>query len=212
MAISYPLNFPASRGPRRITFSADSVVAIQASPFTREQTVYAWPGDEWGAQVEIPPIQYLPDAAAWIAGFLLALNGQEGTFLMGPVDAHNYAGARGTWNGTAPKVYGAVAAGARTIPVKNLEAGVTWKLMDWLQVGSGSSARLHQVIKDGSASGSPADGLVEVWPAVRGALADGDAITLASPQGVWRLAQNQRSWSIDLAQTYGIGFNCMEAR
>jgi hypothetical protein len=210
MSISYPLSFPSTKAPSRIVFRARSVVGVQASPQTLVQTVYAWAGDLWEADIQAPPMtaQY---AEAWVSGLLLALNGMEGTFLMGPGNA-GYAGPRGTWNGTSPLVHGAHAAGVKTVAIKNIEAGVTWKAGDWLQFGSGSSARLHKVVKDGAAAGSPPGGDIEIWPRTRAALSADAAITLANPMGNWRLSSNVSEWSIELAQIYGISFSCMEAK
>jgi hypothetical protein len=207
---AYPLSFP-SPAPRRITFRTRSAVGVQSSPLTMAQTVYAWPGDLLMAEVESPTLD-LGGASAWIYGFLVALNNKEGTFLMGPGDAAGYAGAAGSWAGSSPLVHGAHAAGSRTLLIKGLEAALTWKAGDWLQVGSGSASRLHVCTKDGAAAGSPPGGSVEIWPRTRAALADGDAVTLASPRGLFRLAQDETEWSIDVAQMFGVRFSCMEAR
>jgi hypothetical protein len=207
MALSYPLTFP-SLAPARIVFRARSVVGVQPSPLTMEHTVYAWQGDLWEADIDMPPME-TEDAEPSI-GMLLALNGMEGTFLMGPANA-GYAGARGTWSGSSPVVNGAHAVGARTLSIRSVD-GKDWKAGDWFQLGSGSTSRLHKVVQDGSQTGSPSAANLEIFPRLRAAVSNGDALTLSSPKGMWRLASNVREWSIEIAQIYGIRFSCIEDR
>lgn len=204
MAISYPLTAPALRSERGITIRASSVVGVSASPFTKEQQVYAHPGESWAADVQLAPMTRA-DAETWI-GFLLALNGMEGTLLMG--ETLNTA-PRGTWAGS-PKVFGAHAAGVKSIAMDGFSAGATVKAGDWFQTGSGSSTHLHKVVQDATADGS---GLLtlEIRPRLRAALADNDTFVTSSPKGLWRLASNDTEWSIGLAQIYGVQFSLIEA-
>lgn len=205
MSVSYPLSLPVAQVAARIKFRRRAQVGVSVSPFTFSQTVYAHQGDQWLADVELPPLFDAAEAAAWIA-FLVSLNGREGTFLMGDPTGEVQ---RGTW--TAPVVHGAHAAGVKTINIRSVD-GRTWKQRDWLQFGSGSSSRLHMVVQDGSQVGSPSTGSVEIWPRTRAALSDGAVITLAAAKGVWRLVGNEDSWDVDLAQEVGIAFSCEEAK
>lgn len=205
--ISYPLTFPTVKAPRSFAIRAGAVVGVQPSPLTLEHTVYVWPGDGWELDIEFPPLNGRAEAAAVIA-FLLKLNGMEGTFLAG--DPLNTS-PRGTWAGASPLVVGAHVAGVKTVAIDGLAAGATGKEMDWIQFGSGSTARLHQVVQDFTANGS-GEATLEIWPRTRAALADNAPITLASPQGLWRLASNTTGWSVGLAQRYGVRFTCIEAR
>lgn len=208
MALSYPLSFPATKAAARVTFRAKSVVGISRSPFSLSQQSYAFQGMCFEADVQCPRM-LASDAEAWISGLLLALNGREGTFYMGPNNA-GYTGALGTWNGASPLCNGAQAAQLRTLAVKSAGASATWKMGDWLQLGTGSSSRLHKVVKDGAADGS-GNGSLEIWPATRAAVANGDAIVIANPLGVWRLASNVREWSVEEAMLYGVSFSAEEA-
>lgn len=207
MALSYPLSFPSSRAPSRITFHSRSAVGLQSSPITLEQTVFAWTGDLWLADVEYPPM-IASEAEDIVAGLLLALNGAEGSFLMGPANA-GYAGARGTWS--APLLSGAHAAGVKTLNLIGVD-GKTWKNGDWLQLGSGSTSRLHKVVADGVQAGSPSLAQVEIWPRTRAAYSDGAAVTLSAPKGVWRLAGNSTDFSIEIGGFYAVRFSAIEAR
>ena len=204
MALTYPLNLPSSPSPRSVVIRARSVVGIAVSPFSMAQQIYAHQGDCWEMDIELPPMQRAA-AADWQA-FFLGLNGMEGTFLMG--DPVNTA-ARGSWAGASPLVNGASQTG-KTLAVKSCGAGATIKAGDWLQLGSGTSAHIHQVVQDATADGS-GNATLEIWPRLRSSPADAAAITIASPKGAWRLASNVREYSIDIGQIYGFKFSAIES-
>lgn len=204
MTISYPLALPTVKTPRRVRIAAISTVGVQVSPFTGEQTTYVHQGEMWSADVSLPPMSRAA-AETWIA-FLLALNGQEGTFTMGQA---GYTTARGTWAGASPLVKGGSQTG-KTLAIDGLAAGATALAGDWLQLGSGSSTRLHKVTQSGTANGS-GELTLDIWPRLRSSPSDNAAVTITSPQGLWRLKSNTRDWDIDLAMIYGLSFSCMEA-
>jgi hypothetical protein len=194
----YPLTFPSTKAPARIALRARSAVGMSMSPFT-----FA-PGDMWEADV-VTPKMLRADAEVWVA-FLLALNGREGTFLMGePVNTT----PQGTWAGQSPLVFEAHDAGVKTVTVDGLTAASTGIAGDWLQFGTGADSHLHKLTQDFTANGS-GEATIEFWPALREALADNAGITLANPKGVFRLASNVREWSIDIGRSYGFQFSCVE--
>lgn len=204
MAISYPLTIPGI-GFAQVEFRAGSVVGQTVSPWTQEGTIDASPGEWWEADITLPPLSE-EEAEAWVAGFLLPLNGKEGTFLMG------YPRRRaplGDWAGS-PKVLGAHAAGVKTIAMDGFAPGGTSRRGDWIQIGSGASAHIHCLVQDSVADGAGLSSL-EIWPRTRAALADNDTLVTASPVGVWQLASNVRAWSIGQAQRIGIRFTAIEA-
>lgn len=207
MAISYPLAVPTGKGPVRLTFGAESVVAVSESPFSKTQQVYAHQGDGWTCDVELPPLVGRATGEEWVA-FLLALNGREGTFLMG--DPANIA-PRGIGTGT-PLVKGASQTG-RTLLTDGWTSGQTGilKAGDWLQLGTGASTHLHKVVQDANSDGS-GNATLEIWPRLRSSPADNAAIVVASPKGLWRLADNRRQWSLEAVLRYGISFTCVEAQ
>lgn len=194
---------PATDWPAEITFRAQTVAGVSESPFTFEQQVYVHQGERWLASVLLQPMKRA-DAEQWVA-WLLALNGKEGTFLMGdPVNTSPL----GTW--VTPLVNGTHAARVKTVAMKSMAAGATGKAGDWLQLGTGANSHLHKVVQDFTADGG---GLasVEIWPATRAALSNNDAVDITGARGLWRLASNEREWSIRRAQIYGIAFDCVEA-
>jgi len=192
MAISYPLSTPTTIGIESIELRAVNAVATSQSPFTFKQQVVAHQGQRWEASVNIPSVRR-DKAAAWKA-MLTALKGQVGTFLLGDPD---YDSPQGTVSSCVLSG-SAGAATATVVMTGSLLAG------DYIQLGSGSSAKLHQVLVD-----QTGDGDLEIWPDLRSDYTDETAVT-SSPKGVFRLSQNISSWSIDNASFYGIAFEAIE--
>ena len=194
MAISYPLNTPTTIGIESIELRAVNAVAVSQSPFTYKQQVISHQGQVWSASVSIPSVRR--DLAADWKAMLVALKGSVGTFLLGDPD---YVTPRGTVSGT-PTLSGT--AGDSTVSVTmtgTLLAG------DYIQLGTGSAARLHQVLVDQSGSGN-----LEIWPDLRSTYS-GETVIYSSPKGVFRLGNSSTSWSIDNASFYGISFEAIEA-
>ena len=196
--------FP-SIGLRSMNIRARNVVSVSSSPFTGQQQVYKHQGQWWEAEVTLPPMKR--DDAETVAAFLIKLNGQYNTFNLG--DPANTA-PRGVGTGT-PLVKGGsqtgsslVTDGWTTSTTGILKAG------DWIQLGSGSSSRLHKVLDDVNSDGS-GNATISIWPDLRSSPSDNDAITVSSPKGTWRLASNEVNYSIDEASIYGITFACVEA-
>lgn len=193
MAISYPLSTPTTIGIESIELRAVNAVAVSQSPFTYKQQVVSQGGQKWEASVNIPSVRR--DLAADWKALLVALKGQTGTFLLGDPD---YATPRGdvsscTLSGTAGD------STATVTMTGTLKAG------DYIQLGSGSSSRLHQVLVD-----QTGDGSLEIWPDLRSTYTD-ESVTFNSAKGVFRLSNNITSWSINNASSYGISFEAVEA-
>ena len=193
MAISYPLSTPTTIGIESIELRAVNAVAVSQSPFTYKQQVVSQGGQKWEASVNIPSVRR--DLAADWKALLVALKGQTGTFLLGDPD---YATPRGdvsscTLTGTA---------GDSSVSVTMTG---TLKAGDYIQLGSGSSARLHQVLID-----QTGDGSLEIWPDLRSTYTD-EVVTFNEAKGVFRLSTNITSWSINNASSYGISFEAVEA-
>jgi hypothetical protein len=193
MAITFPLSTPTSIGIESIELRAVNAVATSQSPFTYKQQIVSHQGQMWQASVNIPTV-HRDLAAPWKA-MLVSLKGQTGTFLLGDPD---YATPQGTVS--ACTLSGT--AGDETVAVVmtgSLLAG------DYIQLGAGSSARLHQVLVDLTGNGS-----LEIWPALRDTYATA-AVTFNAAKGVFRLSSNTSQWSINNTSTYGISFDAVEA-
>ena len=192
MAISYPLATPTSIGIENIELRAVNAVATSQSPFTFKQQVVSHGGQKWEASVSIPPVHR--DLAAPWKSMLVALKGPTGTFLLGDPD---YATPQGTVSSCT--LSGTVGDDTATVTMTG-----TLKAGDYIQLGSGSTAKLHQVLVDQSGTGT-----LEIWPALRSSYTNG-VVVFNNPKGVFRLATNVTSWSINNASVYGISFEAVE--
>jgi hypothetical protein len=203
VTISYPLDLP-SVGYAGIGVIARDVVGSGTSPFTLSTQVQQHDGQGWALEIDIPPM-VRADAEEWIA-FLLSLKGRYGTFLARDGVSAN---PRGSWAG-APLVDGVHAARASALNLKGLTAGATIKKGDYLQLGSGTSTRLHKSLIDATASGA---GLatIDIWPNLREALAGNEAVVTTNARGTFRLADNARRWDITTAMIFGLQFSAVEA-
>jgi hypothetical protein len=193
MAISYPLNTPTTIGFESIELRAVNATITSQSPFSYKQQVISHTGQRWEASVSIPSV--LRDLAEPWAAFLTALKGQTGTFLLGdPLSA--------TPRGTVSSCTLTGTAGDESVAVTmtgSLLAG------DYIQLGSGTTARLHKVLVDQTGSGT-----LEIWPALRSTYSSA-TVTTTNAKGVFRLNQNMSSWQISNANSYGIAFEAVEA-
>lgn len=203
MTISYPLALPAG-APARIQLIGRDVAGMSESPFDASQQIYDWRVGVLRAQIQLP-IMTRADAEAWVA-WLLSLYGTVGTFLMGGL---SNTAPRGTWAGS-PVVSGAHAAQLKALALTGFTAGATGKVGDWLQVGTGASARLHKNLTDFTANGS-GNATLDVWPPLTAALVDTAAVVSSSPVGCWRRTSNECPWDIDTALFYGISFEARAA-
>lgn len=182
------------------------IVAMSESPFSLSQQTYEHPGKRWEAHIEMA-LMTRARAEEWIGGFFAALNGVKGTFLMGDPAG---ATARGALGGT-PLVNGA----GQTGQVLNID-GCSNNITNWLrkgdyvQLGAGSTARLHKSMSDASSNGS-GQVVLDLWPGfpIGGAPADNAALVVASTVGLWRLPSNLREFSIDVALHYGLHFDAV---
>lgn len=192
MAISYPLSLPTNIGMASIELRAKNTVAVSSSPFTYKQTVYAYDGQMWEADVTLPPMNR-DDAESWIA-FLMSLKGRYGTFLLNDPSATS---VRGT--ATSATITGSAGDSSVTVTMSG-----TLKAGDYIQLGTASDATLHKVLVDKSGSGT-----LEIWPKLRKARSSVSA-DLTSASGVFRLASNETAWSVNDASFYGISFGATE--
>ncbi len=193
MAISYPLTMPTNIGMASIELRTRNAVAVSMSPFTYKQQTHSYDGQMWEADVTLPPMNR-DDAESWVS-FLMSLKGRAGTFLLYDPSARS---ARGT--ATSVIVTGSVGDDSLTV---NSSDG-TLKAGDYIQLGTSSDATLHKVLVDYSGSGD-----LEIWPKLR---RDRTEVTadLTNASGVFRLAANDTSWSVNNASFFGISFGATE--
>ena len=173
-----------------------NAVATSQSPFTYKQQIVSHTGQKWEASVTIPSVRR-DKAAEWKA-MLVALKGQTGTFLLGDPD---YVTPRGTVTGSVA-ITGS--AGDESVTVDFANGSDSLLAGDYIQLGAGANAKLHQVLVD-----QTGDGTLEIWPALRSDYTSETAVT-NSPKGVFRLNQNVCTWSINNASFYGISLEAVE--
>jgi hypothetical protein len=198
---------PTTPGPAEIEVGMNDSAAVVTSPFTRVEQVQRWPGaDFWDATVTLPP---LTRAQAWAwEGFLAELRGKGNIFQLSDPRA---VAPLGTPKG-APV--------AATLTTNNLPMTTTLLTRGWtasvarlllpgdhFQLGY----RLHRVCGMVQ-SDSSGNATLSIWPSLREQPADGTALVLARPLGLFRLAQNRRSIHWSPAQATTISFPCVEAR
>jgi len=188
--ISYPLTPPASPAPRDLTLRPQSAVGQAISPFTFQGQVQVHQGQRWLLSFALPPLVGRSAFAPW-GGFLTALNGMEGTFLMGDPF---HCQPRGIATGT-PVVDGAAQTGAE-LATKGWTPSVSGilKADDFIQLGAGATARLHKVLADANSAGD-GKAVLAIWPRLRASPADEAAIVTANCVGVFRLSGNMPDWS-----------------
>lgn len=205
MAITYPLALPTITGVRSITFRAINAVSVSRSPFTYKEQVVSHAGKRWEADITLPAMQEAT-AETWVA-FLLSLKGQRGTFLLGdPLAATPRGTAR---NASSPVVDGSTA-NTLDISCSSLSQTGYLKAGDYIQLGTGSAARLYKVLQDVNTDAS-GNATLDLWPDIISAPSIGATVNVESTQGVFRLASNASEWSISELALYGITFGAVQA-
>lgn len=203
MAISYPLSFPSALTVSSISIAPRNAVERSESPFTFEEQIY----DLGGEMITISgtmPLMTREQAEAYVS-FLFKLKGRRGTFLF-PIPNST---PRGVATGT-PLVDGAGQTG-NSLNIKGMTVSTTniFKAGDWLNLGTGSSTRLHKILDDANSDGA-GKVTVNIWPSLRSSPADGAAITITNCKALLRLA-NDEGYSIDTNKMYFMQFSAMEA-
>ncbi len=184
MSISYPLSLPTSVKPNRTTWGLDSVVGNLESIYTKQQHVQEQDGERWAIELDFPVME-IAEAGAF-RSFMAKLRGVYGTFLYGDVTR---ASAQGNPAGTG-RVNGASQTGNNLV-TDGWTASVTdlFKEGDWIQLGSGSSSKLHMVVEDVDSDGS-GNATLKIVPELRDSPADDAVITYSDCKGVFRLQSN----------------------
>lgn len=206
MAIVYPLSLPTVTPILTLGWSARAVVAVSESPFSLSQQVQVHPGQAWGPITVSAPPMHRDAAQEWI-GFLLALNGREGTFFLGDPDLTEPRGTIGASNIAA---YGVHAVRSRSLTLSGLVPGATVLVGDYVQIGTGSAARLHKAVASATADES-GHVTLDIWPGLRTSLAGGEAVRTRACVGVFRMATNEMAWDAGQASIYGVDFKAIEA-
>ena len=192
MTVSYPLSWPSAIAPRSSRIRMHDVVAEDRSPFTGESQTHEHQGKWWTFELELPALSTAQGRV--MAAFLANLRGRRGTVMLGDFWQESPRGV-GTGTPVADTTGSPTPNRARedVLKVRGLTTSTTGILLagDYLQLGSGSGARLHMVTEDADSDGSGKASLT-IWPPLRADVTDGASITLSAPKGVFRLDANER--------------------
>ena len=200
---------PSVLTAKEVQFTTSDQVSTVVSPFTQQTQTQIWPGaDSWSVTVTLPPMKR-EKASAWI-GALMELRGMANAMQLGDPDRQHPCGrAPGVPVANTSGGTGYNAAGTTTLYTRGWVASQARILLpgDNLQIGY----RLHTVT---SAVSSDADGnaAISIWPSLREVPADGEAIILDKPMGLFRLAKNDRKWTTSLGRVTSLSFDLIEYR
>lgn len=182
---------------------AATVGGVTVSPFTLSQQAYEWSGNRW--RISCRYANLTRTIADEINAAIVSLYG-VGTALLGPLGPS--ASAPSSWGDTTLLVVSGASQTGKTITVAGFEVETSGKAGAFIQLGSGSSASLHMVIKDFTTSGGSI--ALDVWPAVRTAPTASSSVVTANPKGVFRLSEKP-TWDMDVGHLYSVSFTAEEA-
>lgn len=206
MAITYPLAFPTSFGASEFNIDLVRAVAVSESPFSFSQQVQEHPGEAWEISFTLTLLNRAQ--AEEYNAFLLSLAGRVGTFTMAVPGSET---PRGVATGT-PLVNGAGQTG-RTLNVDGFTPSIAGilKAGDWIQLGSGSSTRLHKVLADVTSNGS-GQVSIDVAPKIITAPNDNDPVVVTNAKGLFRLKSNSNPVNIKPPNQHSVQFSAREVR
>lgn len=205
MSVPPLIQLPQNSCISNIVMTLTSVSAVGESPFTLEQQAYKWPGQRWSASVDVPATTRRDVAGEWMA-FFAKLEGRYGHFLLGDPTAR---APRGVGTGT-PIVDGVNQTG-NTLVTSGWANSVTGILLpgDYIQIGTGTSARLHMVVEAAN-SGAGGGASLIIQPALRGSPANGAPIIVNNAKGKFRLGDNSFSYSVAPGPVWKFSFEAVE--
>jgi hypothetical protein len=200
------ISLPDTPAPAAVSITMTDTVSVVESPFAPGQSqTQIWPAaDRWTFQIELPK---MPRAVAvnWIA-FLASLQGMQNVFQIGDPLGKIPAGAA-SGQPVVAAGSGLNAVGAVALQTRGWTANIYRQLMpgDYIQVG----VRFYQIMAQVNADPS-GNATLAIWPSLRETPADGTAISLVNPVGVFRLSSNKRQWHASPRTLTEIGFTCTE--
>lgn len=200
------VTLPTSLCFANIVLTLTRVVGSTVSPYTLEDQKFKWPGSAWTAEVSLPPTRDRRIASDWIS-FGLNVEGTYGYFLMGDPTAKMPQGiATGT-----PVVSGAGQQGNTLVTSgwTNNTNGVLLK-GDYIQLGTGMAAKLYMVTEDANSNGSGIANL-KIQPELKVSPQNGSSVITNNTVGLFRMVDNNFSWSIRPGRVYSFSFRAQEA-
>lgn len=179
------IGLPAIRRPAEAAERLIGLTQTHESPFDGTVQTLEMPGARWELTATWPTLG--PDDRRLMAAFLASLRGRAGRFVFSPAQ---WSPRRATGGGT-PVINGDFQAGA-TLSTRGWTAlGQAMRAGDWLSyVDTRGRRRLHLVLTDASADAVGVAAL-SISPPIRRAGADGAAVEVTNPSGVFMLPQDE---------------------
>lgn len=196
MTVYFPLTPPNSNYATAL-FGPENSVALSESPFTGAVRTQEWPRQRWRAQIQV--IDRSRSGQADWQGFLTALRGRRGIFLLGdPLATAPLGSAPGTPLVAAAHPSGLTLATDGWTPSQSniLKRG------DLFQVGVGRIARLYMVTAAAASDGGGASTL-DIWPSWRIATASAAQIMTDPGLETWASSSDLTNWTEVGAGTVG---------
>jgi hypothetical protein len=231
VTITYPLSFPETIGLTDAVLRMKTAVSMNESQFSYIQQVYAWSGERWEVDVSLPLMTR--DQAEEYKSFFAKLRGKYGTFTIYVPSCKTNRGdyqevtkqletisgdTLTTISGdnlytsiTTPYAYSGTA-GSRTLVITGLKQSTTGALIagDYIQIGTGSNTRLYKILNTVN-SNSNGQATVDIFPALRKTVTDGDDIVFENPKGLFRLSSNVTEFVSDYNNLFSLSFSAVEA-
>lgn len=200
---------PGYPGPADVEIGMNDAVSVNRSPFSGVEQALLWAsGDFWDATITLPSMT-AAIAGPW-EGFLGELRGRANVFQL--VDPRRIAPlGSGQGQPVVAAGTGLNLTGTTALSTRGWRVSTSRLLLrgDRFQVGY----RLYMVCEDVASDGS-GNATITVWPSLRESPADGTALILAKPAGLFRLAQNRRTLqsSANRGKLTTLSLPCVEAR
>lgn len=175
--------FPSIKNPSEVTWRLRARTQTHTSPLDGTVQTLAMPGARWEATLTWGALSVADYRT--LEAFISSLGGMAGRFFYGPIH-----GPRRATGGGTPVINGASQSGS-TLSTRGWSASAQAFLVgDWLSyTDTTGRRRLHQVTANSTANGSGVAS-VSIAPPIRRAGADGAALTITTPTGVFMLASD----------------------
>ena len=197
--INYPLTTPASYGIATMTWGPMTATARARNPFTFADITQVFDGNMWNGTLTISDLG--KTSGRDLAGWITALRGMRGTFLLG--EPGNDVALGSAVNSAGAPIVAVQSLTGSVLTVAGLPTSVSNYLLrgDNFQLGSGSTARLHKNLVDVGTDGSGVASL-DMWPPIRTVPNSGATVVVANAQGVFSLAKPVNPWQISPPSIY----------
>lgn len=198
MAITYPILLPFQSNNKTIiqsyTLRMAENIGVTESPFTFKQQIQDYGAQRW--ELELTTIPLYGEDARNVRGFLTSLRGRLGTFWVPLPQRLGNGWETSTVEATEATTLSATWTGANTGDDEYpLNRGIYFSVDN----------KLHMVIQDRAANGT-----FEITPPLRDTLAMNTVLGTTYPIGVFRLLDNDASYSVDVTEGHSLTISCHE--